>query len=144
VCWKPCSSCWSFYLLWEEFLSAPIHSPLSGSPYRSFKNSSKQRKPPNQSSKNHRELPLHRCKLPLNQCNSLWTNACKPLENRAAATTSTHTGQTAHHHWSDRCPTYEQGQHSDRLDRRPRPVRPVCNRAQKWRETTWKPSKCIQ
>jgi hypothetical protein len=27
VCWKPCSSCWSFDLLREEFLSAPIHSP---------------------------------------------------------------------------------------------------------------------
>jgi hypothetical protein len=37
VCWKPCSSCWSFHLLREEFLSAPIHSPLFGSPYRSFK-----------------------------------------------------------------------------------------------------------
>jgi hypothetical protein len=24
---KPCSSCWSFHLLREEFLSAPIHSP---------------------------------------------------------------------------------------------------------------------
>jgi hypothetical protein len=36
VCWKPCSSCWSFHLLREEFLSAPIHSPLSDSPYRSF------------------------------------------------------------------------------------------------------------
>jgi hypothetical protein len=29
VCWKPCSSCWSFDLLREEFLSAPIHSPPS-------------------------------------------------------------------------------------------------------------------
>jgi hypothetical protein len=37
VCWKPCSSCWSFHLLQEEFLSALIHSPLSGSPYRSFR-----------------------------------------------------------------------------------------------------------
>jgi hypothetical protein len=36
VCWKPCSSCWSFHLLREEFLSALIHSTLSGSPYRSF------------------------------------------------------------------------------------------------------------
>jgi hypothetical protein len=27
VCWKPCSSCWSFDLLREEFLSAPIRSP---------------------------------------------------------------------------------------------------------------------
>jgi hypothetical protein len=37
VCWKSCSSCWSLHLLREEFLSAPIHSPLSGSPYRSFR-----------------------------------------------------------------------------------------------------------
>jgi hypothetical protein len=29
VCWKPCSSCWSFHLLREEFLSAPIHSDPS-------------------------------------------------------------------------------------------------------------------
>jgi hypothetical protein len=27
VCWNPCSSCWSFHLLREEFLLAPIHSP---------------------------------------------------------------------------------------------------------------------
>jgi hypothetical protein len=37
MCWKPSSSCWSLYLLREEFLSAPIHSPLSGSLYRSFR-----------------------------------------------------------------------------------------------------------
>jgi hypothetical protein len=36
VIWKPYSSCWSSHLLREEFLSAPIHSPLSGSPNRSF------------------------------------------------------------------------------------------------------------
>jgi hypothetical protein len=36
VYWKPCSSCWSLHLLREEFLSAPIHSPLFGSLYRSF------------------------------------------------------------------------------------------------------------
>jgi hypothetical protein len=54
------------------------------------------------------------------------------------------TGQTGHYHRSDRCPTYEQGQHSDRSNRCPWPVRPVCNRAQKWLKTTWKPSKCIQ
>jgi hypothetical protein len=28
VRWKPRSSCWSFHLLREDFLSAPIHSPL--------------------------------------------------------------------------------------------------------------------
>jgi hypothetical protein len=37
MCWKSSSSCWSLYLLREEFLSAPIHSPLSSSPFRSFK-----------------------------------------------------------------------------------------------------------
>jgi hypothetical protein len=48
--------------------------------------SSKERKPPNQKLENHKELPLHTCKLPLNQCNSPETNTCKPLEeNRAAA-----------------------------------------------------------
>jgi hypothetical protein len=35
VCWKSRSSCWSLNLR-EEFLSAPIHSPLSGSPFWSF------------------------------------------------------------------------------------------------------------
>jgi hypothetical protein len=45
VCWKPCSSCWSFHLLREEFLSAPIHAPLSGSPYRSFNAASKKLAP---------------------------------------------------------------------------------------------------
>jgi hypothetical protein len=73
-----------------------------------------------------------------------WTNACKPLENRAAVTLLAYTGQTGHHHRSDRCPTCTQDQHSHRSDRWPRPVRPVTNRAQKWLETTWKPSKCIQ
>jgi hypothetical protein len=43
--------------------------------------SSKEHKPPKQSSKNHKELSLDTCKLPLNQRNSPWTNACKtPLE----------------------------------------------------------------
>jgi hypothetical protein len=43
------------------------------------KSSSKERKSPNQSSRKHKELPLH-------TCNSSWTNTCKPLEeNRAAA-----------------------------------------------------------
>jgi hypothetical protein len=50
--------------------------------------SGKERKPPKQSSKNHKELPLHTCKLPLKQCNSPWTNACKPLENREAVVTT--------------------------------------------------------
>jgi hypothetical protein len=83
----------------------------------SKQSSSKECKPPKQSSKNHKELPLQKCKLPLNQCNSPWTNACKPLENRVAATTSAHTGQTGHHHQSDRCPTCAQDRHSDRSDR---------------------------
>jgi hypothetical protein len=79
--------------------------------------SSKERKPQKQSSKNHKELPVHTCKLPLNQCTSPWTNACKPAENRAAAETSAHTGQTGHHHRSDRCLRCAQDQHSHRSDR---------------------------
>jgi hypothetical protein len=34
--WKLCLSCWSSHLLREKFLSAPIHSPLCGSPNLSF------------------------------------------------------------------------------------------------------------
>jgi hypothetical protein len=68
--------------------------------------SSKERKPPNKNSKNHKELPLHTCKLPLNQCNSPWMNACKtPLENKATASAElwpvrpvTTTGQTGAQH----------------------------------------------
>jgi hypothetical protein len=67
--------------------------------------SSKEHKPPNQSSKNHKELPLYTCKLPLNQCNSPWTNACKtPLETRQLQKLSSH-----------------------QSDRSPPPVRPVLN-----------------
>jgi hypothetical protein len=69
---------------------------------------------------NHNELPLHTCKLPLNQCNSPWTNACEPPhETEQLHQLSSH-GQTGHPHrsdrwtrspstcelhWSDRCPT---------------------------------------
>jgi hypothetical protein len=35
-------------------------------------------------------------------------------------------------------------QHTDQSDRWPWPVRPLHTRAQKWLETTWKPSKCIE
>jgi hypothetical protein len=34
--WKLCSSCWSSHLLQEGFLSALIHSPLSGRRFWSF------------------------------------------------------------------------------------------------------------
>jgi hypothetical protein len=46
VCWKPCSSCRSLHLLREEFLSAPIHFPLSGLPYRSFSGAALHRRRP--------------------------------------------------------------------------------------------------
>jgi hypothetical protein len=36
----------------------------------------------------HKELPLHTCKLRLNQCNSPWINACKPLDENKAATSA--------------------------------------------------------
>jgi hypothetical protein len=113
---------------WRRKVSNPLGKG-SGSTHPRQPSSSKERKLPKQSSNNHKELTLHTCKLPLHQCNSPWTNACKPLENRAAATTSAHTGQTGHHHRSDRCPTCAQGQYSDRSDRWPRQVRPVHNRA---------------
>jgi hypothetical protein len=75
--------------------------------------------------------------LPLDECmqNTTWKHG--------SCNNSALTGQTGHHHRSDRCPTCAQDQHSDRSDRWPRPVRPVHTSAQKWLETTWKPSKCI-
>jgi hypothetical protein len=67
--------------------------------------SSKDRKPPTKARKSQRAPPAH-MQAPLNQCNSLWTNACKPLdENRAAASAQlwlvrpvTTTGQTGAQH----------------------------------------------
>jgi hypothetical protein len=74
---------------------------------------------------NHKELPLHTCKLPLNQCNSPWTNACKQLdENRADASAQlwpvrpvATTGQTSAQHVNRTSPlTGHTGDH-DRSDR---------------------------
>jgi hypothetical protein len=106
--------------------------------------SSKERKLSNQSSKTTRSSPC-------THANSPWTKATPPGRMHAkhhlkqgSYNNSALTGQTGHHHRSDRCSTCAQDQHSDRSDRWPRPVRPVHNRAQKWLKTTWKPSKCIQ
>jgi hypothetical protein len=57
---------------------------------------------------NHKELPLHACKLALNQCNSPWMNACEPP----------HETEQLHQH------------SSHRSDRSPSPVRPVDKIAQ--------------
>jgi hypothetical protein len=72
--------------------------------------SSKKRNPPNQSSKNHKELPL-------NQCNSPWTNACKTPLEQGSCNSPALTGQTGQHDRSDQCAKCEQDQHSDRSDR---------------------------
>jgi hypothetical protein len=110
VCWKPCSSYLSFHLLREEFLSAPIHSPLSGSLYRSFTLRqgqrldtsetkpflNKERKPPNQSSKTTKS--------------STCTHATPPGRMHA-----NHLKKTEQLHQLS----------SDRSDRSPSPVRPV-------------------
>jgi hypothetical protein len=52
----------------------------------------------NKARKSTKSSPCTHASSPLNQCTSPWTNACKPLENRAAATTSAHTGQTGAQH----------------------------------------------
>jgi hypothetical protein len=85
---------------------------------------------------NHKELPLHTCNLSLNQCNSPWMNACKPLdENKAAASAQllpvrpiANTGQTGAQHVNWTSPLTGQTGDHDRSDRR--------HRAQKWLETT--------
>jgi hypothetical protein len=88
---------------------------------------------------------------PCTHASSPWTNATPPGRmhakhhlKRGSCNNSAVTGQTGQHPRSDRCAACEQGQHSDWSDRWPRLVRPVHTRAQKWLETTWKPSKCIQ
>jgi hypothetical protein len=88
---------------------------------------------------------------PCTHASSLWTNATPPGRMHAkhhlkqgSCNNSALTGQTGCHHRSDWCSTCAQDQHSDRSNRWPRPVRPVHTRAQKWLETTLKPSKCIQ
>jgi hypothetical protein len=86
----------------------------------------------------HMQAPPEPMQLPLDECmQNTW-------RKQSSCISSALTGQTGQHHRSNRCPTYEQGQHSDRSDPWPWPVRPVHTRAQKWLETTWKPSKCIQ
>jgi hypothetical protein len=84
------------------------------------------------------QAPPEPMQLPLDECmqDTTWKQgSC----NKPALT-----GQTGQHHRSDRCATCVQNQHSHRSDRWPWPVRPVHNRAQKWLETTWKPSKHVQ
>jgi hypothetical protein len=74
---------------------------------------------------NHKELPLHTCKLPLNQCNSPWTNACKPLDENRAATSAqlwlvrpvTTTGQTGAQHVNRASTLTAQTGDPDRSDR---------------------------
>jgi hypothetical protein len=86
----------------------------------------------------HMQAPPEPMQLPLDECMQTTTWKQGSCNNSALI------GQTGQHHWSDRCASCEQDQHSDRSDRWLRPVRPVHTRAQKWLETTWKPSKCIQ
>jgi hypothetical protein len=76
------------------------------------------------------QAPTEPKQLPLDKC--MQTNWWK----QSRCISSALTGQTGHHHRSDRCATCEQVQHSDQSDRWPPPVRPVHTRAQKWLETT--------
>jgi hypothetical protein len=69
---------------------------------------------------NHKELPLHTCKLPLNQCNSPWMNACEPPHEQEQL----------------------QQLSSHRSDRSPSPVRPVDKMPSTWElhRSNWCPS----
>jgi hypothetical protein len=79
--------------------------------------SSKERKPPNQGSKPQRAPPAHMQAPPEPMQPPL--DECMPTTRRkqSSCIISALTGQTDRHHRSDRCPTCEQNQHSDRLDR---------------------------
>jgi hypothetical protein len=84
--------------------------------FKTKPSSNKEREPPNQSSNTKKSSPTH-MQAPPEPMHLPWTNACKPAENRAAAATSAHTGQTGHHHRSDRSLRCAQDQHSHRSDR---------------------------
>jgi hypothetical protein len=99
---------------------------------------SKLEKKPQRAPPAHMQAPPEPMQHPLDECMQTTSRKQSNCINSAL------TGQTGHHHRSERCPTYEEGQHSDRSDRWPWPVRPAHTRAQKRLETTWKPSKCIQ
>jgi hypothetical protein len=83
------------------------------------------------------QAPPEPMQLPLDECmqNTTWNKAAATPQLSPVRPVTT-TGQTGS--------TCAQDQHSDRSDRWPRLVRLVHNRAKKWLETTWKPSKCIQ
>jgi hypothetical protein len=63
-----------------------------------------------QRSENHKELPL-------NQCNSHGRMHARNILKQGSCNNSALTGQTGHHHWSDRCSTCAHDQHSCRSDR---------------------------
>jgi hypothetical protein len=100
------------------------------------------------STKHQPKLGNHKCKLPLNQCNSPWTNACKPPHE----TEQLHPLSS---HRSDRSPSPVRPVYKIAHHLRTTPVRPVpltgqadatweTAWAQKEIKTTWKPSKCVQ
>jgi hypothetical protein len=148
VCWKLCSSCWSFHLLREEFLSAPIHSPLSGSPYRSFthlRQNHAQAKSTNHQSKAqttqrappaHMQGPpelKHNPPEPMQQCNM-------GIQQEAKSCTLC-LGPLDRLHWGVRPPTC----HLTAWGRLDRPMRPTLHQTfQKLLGPIGTPSKCSQ
>jgi hypothetical protein len=99
-------------ITWRRQVSVPLGKGNGSTQLRQIQAHTKSKSPPNQSLKPQR-APLHICKLPLNQCNSPYTNACKPLHKQSNCTaqlwlviTVHNTSQTGPQHRSDRCPTY--------------------------------------
>jgi hypothetical protein len=131
-------------ITWRRQISDPLakgngstHPRQNKAQAKSTNHQTKARKTTKSSPCTHASSP-EPMQLPLDKCmQTTW-------RKHISCISSALTGLTGHHHWSDRCLTYEHGQHSDRSDWWTWPVRPVCNRAQKRLETTWKPSKCIQ
>jgi hypothetical protein len=131
-------------ITWRSQVSNPLgmgnsstHPTQKQAQAKSANHQTKTRKA-TKSSPAHMQAPPETMQLPLDECmQTTW-------RKQSSCISSALTGQTGHNHRSDRCPTYEHGQHSDRSYRCTWPVRPVHTRAQKWLQTTCKPSKCIQ
>jgi hypothetical protein len=97
-------------ITWIRQVSDPLSKGNSSTHPRQKLCSSKEHKPPIQSLKTTKSSPC--------------TDATPPRRMHAnhnakqsSCFSSALTSQTGQHHRSDRCPTHEQGQHSDRLDR---------------------------
>jgi hypothetical protein len=109
--------------VWSQLIRLAVCLAL-GAHFASTLCSRKKHQSPTKARK-YNELPLHTCKLPLNQCNSLGRMHANHLMKPSNCNCSAHTGQTGHPHRSDRWTRSPSTWELQRSDRCPSPVRPM-------------------